>query len=232
MSGNFGRSSIIDRLFSSRRLGEWKHGESVRACADDLAAYLTEKGWVVTDGRRRRFIRSVPFWEQFLDPFLFTSDGRKLVMKSSWDESFVVEIMPMGVRWSARPSSKVECMKFEGFNLLLSELHAEYREMTANCASRMESAKEYEYQWASIGKDADKEWLEWMRVCASPNEAFEWASLGAGPESICGWLALGIDLSGAREWINHGVSLRDAEDWIEAGWTPGEAIKRIKQNES
>ena len=53
MSVGFGVGAIIDRLFSSRRLGEWKKDATLRTCADDLAAYLTEKGWIVVDERRR-----------------------------------------------------------------------------------------------------------------------------------------------------------------------------------
>jgi hypothetical protein len=231
LSVGFGVAAIIDRLFSSRRLGEWKPDASLKAVADDLAAYLNEKGWVVVDERRRRFIRSVPLWAKFLDPLLFTSDGRNFVLRSNWDEIYVVEIKAGGVRWSVRPSTREECVKYDGMKSLLSELYNEYFEISVNLTNRAKSEKQYVEEWASHfdGKDVDKAWLQWMRVCASPNEAFAWADLNFGPESIGRWLALGIGITGVQEWLQVGASVEDAEGFIRLGWTSSEAGRSIKR---
>ena len=230
LAGNGGGLPLVHRLFSSRRLGEWKNDASVLVCAEDLAAFLTAKGWVVVNERRRRFIRSVPFWEQFHDSFCFSSDGRKLVMRTDWNTTFVVEIAPGATRWSVRPSSKDECIKFEGMGLYLAELHAEYFDSFPNRVDRSKSESKYVAEWMSIGKDVDKGWIPWMRVCASPKEAIAWAELGFGPETICRWLAIGVGVSGAREWLAVGGNIGDAEDWIEAGWTSRGALRRIRQH--
>ena len=228
--GGGGQLPDVHRLFTNRRLGEWKEDASVRDCADDLAAFLTEKGWVVVDEVRRRFIRSVPFWERFVDPFCFSSDGRKLVIRTNWEAPFVVEIRPGGVRWSVRPTKREECMKFEGIRLFLAELHAEYFELLSKRTNRKKSEARYVTEWMSIGKDVDREWLSWMLVCSSPKEAFAWAALGMGPDEIRRWLALGIGLADARAWVKLGGLVGDAEDWINAGWTSSKAIERIRRH--
>lgn len=228
LSVGFGVGAIIDRLFSSRRLGEWKTDASIKTCAGDVAAYLTEKGWVVLDERRRRYIRSVPLWTYFLDPFHFTSDGRKFVLRSNWDEVYVIEISAGGVRWSVRPSNREECLKFDGMRLLLSELHNEYFEIAGKRTTREKSESLYVDAWLTLGKEADPAWLEWMPVCVNPNEAIAWANLGIGPETIARWLSLKLGLVEAQKWLEIGASIKDAEAWIGAGWTTSEAIRKIK----
>lgn len=229
MSVGFGVGAIVDRLFSSRRLGEWKTDASLKTCASDVAAYLTEKGWVVLDERRRRFIRSVPLWAYFLDPFHFTSDGRKFVLRSNWDEVYIVEIKAGGVRWSVRSSMREECLKLDGMRLLLYELHNEYFEISRKRTTREKSASLYVDAWLTLGKEVDAAWLEWVLVCENPNEAIAWANLGIGPETIARWLALNLGLADAMKWSEVGASIEDAEAWIGAGWTTSESIRKIKR---
>jgi len=197
-----GINAAVERVGDGKRFQEWQLNQTARETSLELAKYFEVKNWARMTPERYTYLLGTDSWEQHFDPFTGTSDGRKIVIRGEWDDSFVVEVSKNNDSWRTRATSYEECEQNAGWKFAMPLFFKEFKRNRSLQVTNPVTYEEYLSDWLSEGTMYLKEWAPWMRSVRSRTEANSWLSIGALPT--------------------------DAIKWIQSGWSTTDAVKHIE----
>jgi len=202
VTGAGGVNAGVERVGDGRRFQEWRLNQTACETSFELAKFFEVKNWARIDSKRFLYLLGTDSWARSFDPFTGTDDGRKIVIRGDWADSFVVEINESYDKWHSRETSYEECEHNTGWKIAMPLFFSEFTRNRARQEIDAVTYEEYLSDWLSEGTIYLKEWAPWMRCVRSRTEAKLWLEIGAAPS--------------------------DALKWIQSGWNTVDALEQIK----
>ena len=196
-----GVNAAVERVGDGKRFQEWQLNRTARETSLELAKFFEVKNWARMTPERYSYLLGTDSWAQHFDPFTGTSDGRKIVIRGEWVDSYVVEVGEKNDRWRARATSFEECKQNTGWKLAMPLLFQEFKRNTSLQVMNSASYEEYLADWLSEGTRYLKEWADWIRCVRGRTEANSWLSIGALPIDAVKWIKSGWNASDAAKHI-------------------------------
>lgn len=210
-----GVNAAVERVGDGKRFQEWHLNQTACETSSELAKFFEVKNWASMTPERYSYLLGTDSWERHFDPFTGTSDGRKIVIRGEWVDSYVVEVSKKNDRWRSRATSFEECEHNTGWKFAMPLFFQEFKRNSSKQLSNSVSYDEYCTEWLSEGTVYLKEWAQWMRCVRSRTEANSWLRMGALPTDAIKWTKSGGNASDAIkhiEWLAAQEALLAAQE--------------------